>query len=263
MNEHEKILTMLEQDARLTPEQLADMAQMDLADVKAILRDLEKNNTILGYKTVIDWDKTEREQVTALIEVKITPQKGMGFDEIARQIYSHHQVESVYLMSGGFDLTVIISGRTMREVARFVSEQLADMAQMDLADVKAILRDLEKNNTILGYKTVIDWDKTEREQVTALIEVKITPQKGMGFDEIARQIYSHHQVESVYLMSGGFDLTVIISGRTMREVARFVSEQLAPMENVLSTGTHFILKKYKEQGVTFDPSEVDSREVMM
>ena len=101
MNEHEKILTMLEQDARLTPEQLADMAQMDLADVKAILRDLEKNNTILGYKTVIDWDKTEREQVTALIEVKITPQKGMGFDEIARQIYSHHQVESVYLMSGG------------------------------------------------------------------------------------------------------------------------------------------------------------------
>jgi len=98
MNEHEKILTMLEQDARLTPEQLADMAQMDLADVKAILRDLEKNNTILGYKTVIDWDKTEREQVTALIEVKITPQKGMGFDEIARQIYSHHQVESVYLM---------------------------------------------------------------------------------------------------------------------------------------------------------------------
>lgn len=151
----------------------------------------------------------------------------------------------------------------LEQDARLTPEQLADMAQMDLADVKAILRDLEKNNTILGYKTVIDWGKTEREQVTALIEVKITPQKGMGFDEIARQIYSHHQVESVYLMSGGFDLTVIISGRTMREVARFVSEQLAPMENVLSTGTHFILKKYKEQGVTFDPSEVDSREVMM
>ena len=99
--------------------------------------------------------------------------------------------------------------------------------------------------------------------VTALIEVKITPQKGMGFDEIAPQIYSHHQVESVYLMSGGFDLTVIIKDRTMREVARFVAEQLAPMENVLSTGTHFILKKYKDYGVEYNPSEKDKREVMM
>lgn len=119
-------------------------------------------------------------------------------------------------------------------------------------DVAAAIKAYEKNSTILGYKTVVDWDKTSKESVTALIEVKITPQKGMGFDEIARQIYSHHQVESVYLMSGGFDLTVIIKGRTMREVARFVSEQLAPMENVLSTGTHFILKKYKDNGVDFD-----------
>lgn len=151
----------------------------------------------------------------------------------------------------------------LEQDARLTPAQLADMVQMELDEVQEILRELEQNNTILGYKTLIDWDKTEREQVTALIEVKITPQKGMGFDEIARQIYSHHQVESVYLMSGGFDLTVIISGRTMRDVARFVSEQLAPMENVLSTGTHFILKKYKEQGVTFDPDETDNREVMM
>nr|WP_297278631.1 Lrp/AsnC family transcriptional regulator [uncultured Butyricicoccus sp.] len=151
----------------------------------------------------------------------------------------------------------------LEQDARLTPAQLADMVQMELGQVQAILRELEQNNTILGYKTLIDWDKTEREQVTALIEVKITPQKGMGFDEIARQIYSHHQVESVYLMSGGFDLTVIISGRTMRDVARFVSEQLAPMENVLSTGTHFILKKYKEQGVTFGPDEIDNREVMM
>ena len=147
--------------------------------------------------------------------------------------------------------------------ARLTPAQLADMSQIDLAEVEEILREFEKNNTILGYKTVIDWDKTDREQVTALIEVKITPQRGMGFDQIARQIYSHHQVESVYLMSGGFDLTVIISGRTMRDVARFVSEQLAPMENVLSTGTHFILKKYKEQGVTFNPDDTDDREVMI
>ena len=151
----------------------------------------------------------------------------------------------------------------LEQDARLTPAQLADMSQIDLAEVEEILREFEKNNTILGYKTVIDWDKTDREQVTALIEVKITPQRGMGFDQIARQIYSHHQVESVYLMSGGFDLTVIISGRTMRDVARFVSEQLAPMENVLSTGTHFILKKYKEQGVTFNQDDTDDREVMI
>ena len=130
--------------------------------------------------------------------------------------------------------------------ARLTPAQLAAMLGESEEDVAAAIKAYEKNSTILGYKTVVDWDKTSKESVTALIEVKITPQKGMGFDEIARQIYSHHQVESVYLMSGGFDLTVIIKGRTMREVARFVSEQLAPMENVLSTGTHFILKKYKD-----------------
>ena len=143
---------------------------------------------------------------------------------------------------------------------------LAQDARLTPAQLAAMLgeteEDVEKNSTILGYKTVVDWDKTSKESVTALIEVKITPQKGMGFDEIARQIYSHHQVESVYLMSGGFDLTVIIKGRTMREVARFVSEQLAPMENVLSTGTHFILKKYKDNSVEFDPADSDKREVM-
>ena len=147
--------------------------------------------------------------------------------------------------------------------ARLTPAQLAAMTGASEEEVTYALRTFEKNSTILGYKTVIDWDKTAKESVTALIEVKITPQKGMGFDEIARQIYSHHQVESVYLMSGGFDLTVIIKDRSMREVARFVSEQLAPMENVLSTGTHFILKKYKDYGVEFDPSDNDKREVMI
>ena len=146
--------------------------------------------------------------------------------------------------------------------ARLSTAQLAAMTGATEEEVAEAVRHFEKKRTILGYKALVDWDKTDRESVTALIEVKITPQKGMGFDEIARQIYSHHQVESVYLMSGGFDLTVIIKGRTMREVARFVSEQLAPMENVLSTGTHFILKKYKDNGVDFDPADNDKREVM-
>ena len=147
--------------------------------------------------------------------------------------------------------------------ARLSTAQLAAMTGATEEEVAEAVRHFEKKRTILGYKALVDWDKTDRESVTALIEVKITPQKGMGFDEIARQIYSHHQVESVYLMSGGFDLTVIIKDRTMREVARFVAEQLAPMENVLSTGTHFILKKYKDYGVEYNPSEKDKREVMM
>lgn len=147
--------------------------------------------------------------------------------------------------------------------ARLTSAQLANMLELSEAEVRDRIYALEKNNTIIGYKTLIDWEKTDKEFVTALIEVKITPQKGMGFDEIARQIYRQPQVESVYLMSGGFDLTVIISGKSMKDVARFVSEQLAPMENVLSTGTHFVLKKYKEQGVEFDPSTRDEREVSM
>ena len=147
--------------------------------------------------------------------------------------------------------------------ARLTPAKLAAMTDNSIEDTQAAIEALEKNNTILGYQALIDWDKTERESVTALIEVKITPQRGMGFDQIAANICSHPQVESVYLMSGGFDLTVIINGRTMREVARFVSEQLAPMENVLSTGTHFILKKYKEKNVVFDPDTSDKREVML
>ena len=153
--------------------------------------------------------------------------------------------------------------KLIAEDAKLTNAQLAAMLGAREEEVASAVASLEKEGIIKGYKALIDWDKTDRESVTALIEVKITPQKGMGFDEIARQIYSHHQVESVYLMSGGFDLTVIIKDRTMREVARFVAEQLAPMENVLSTGTHFILKKYKDYGVEYDPSEKDKREVMM
>lgn len=147
--------------------------------------------------------------------------------------------------------------------ARLTAARLAQMLGMEEAAVAAKIQEYERSHTILGYKAVIDWEKTDKENVTALIEVKVTPQKGMGFDEIARRIYSLPEVESVYLMSGGFDLTVIITGTSMKEVARFVSEQLAPMECVLSTGTHFVLKKYKEQGVEFDPSCEDGREVMV
>lgn len=146
---------------------------------------------------------------------------------------------------------------------RLTAAQIARMLDASEEEIAAEIAELERANIILGYKAMIDWDKTAEEMVTAQIEVRITPQKGMGFDEIARQICSHPQVQSAYLMSGGFDLTIIIVGKTLREISQFVSENLAPMESVISTSTHFILKKYKDQGVEYDPSVSDTREVMI
>lgn len=146
---------------------------------------------------------------------------------------------------------------------RLTAAQIARMLDASEEEIAAEIAELERANIILGYKAMIDWDKTAEEMVTAQIEVRITPQKGMGFDEIARQICSHPQVQSAYLMSGGFDLTIITVGKTLREISQFVSENLAPMESVISTSTHFILKKYKDQGVEYDPSASDTREVMI
>ena len=140
---------------------------------------------------------------------------------------------------------------------------LAAAAGVSEEEAKAAIKKFEEDRTILGYQAIVDWDRVRRETVTALIEVKISPEKAMGFDQIARDIYSHRQVESVYLMSGAFDLTVIINGRSMSDIARFVFDQLAPMEHVQSTSTHFILKKYKEQGVNYDPQQFDEREVLI
>ena len=114
----------------------------------------------------------------------------------------------------------------------------------------------------LKNKSVINWEKTDKELVTALIELKVTPQRGEGFDKIAERIYKFPEVKSVYLMAGAYDLTVIIEGKTIKDVALFVSNRLATMERVLSTGTHFVLKKYKDEGIIFDENEKDSRQVI-
>lgn len=133
--------------------------------------------------------------------------------------------------------------------SKLTAKELAVMLGAEEAEVAAAIKELENESIICGYPTLINWDKTESEKVTALIEVKVTPQRGQGFDRIAERIYKFDEVESVYLMSGGFDLTVIITGMSMRAVANFVSSKLAPMEAVLSTATHFVLKKYKEHGM--------------
>lgn len=147
--------------------------------------------------------------------------------------------------------------------SRLSAEEIAVMIGKDAAAVAATIEELEKQQVICGYNTLINWDHTDcNEVVTALIEVKVTPQRGEGFDRVAERIYHFREVKSVYLMSGGFDFTVIIEGKTMKEVALFVGQKLAPLESVLSTATHFVLKKYKDYGVVFEEDKKDERMIV-
>ena len=143
--------------------------------------------------------------------------------------------------------------------ARLTPAQLAVMLGVSEEEILAQLKEYEANGTILGYKTVVDWEKTEQESVTAMIDVKLTPQPDRGFDRVAEKIYNYPEVKSVYLMSGSYDLSVLIEGRTMKEVALFVSQKLAPIEAVISTATHFVLHKYKDKGVLYEAPEIDER----
>ncbi len=133
--------------------------------------------------------------------------------------------------------------------SKVAPEDLAVMIDASVEEVRSEIAKMEEEGVICGYPTLINWDKTDCEKVTAWIEVKVTPQRGRGFERIAERIYRFDEVESVYLMSGTFDLAVLIEGKTMKEVANFVSSKLAPLEAVLSTSTNFVLKKYKEHGM--------------
>lgn len=142
--------------------------------------------------------------------------------------------------------------RLLEDDCTMNTAQLAAACGLSEEEVRAEIKAMETEGLILGYKAIVDWDRTHVESVTALIEVKVTPQRGDGFDRIAERIYQYDEVESVYLMSGSFDLTVIISGRTLKEVAHFVGEKLATIEDVTGTATHFILHKYKEKHLIFE-----------
>ncbi len=141
--------------------------------------------------------------------------------------------------------------KLLEQNSKYTAQQLAPMLDMEEAAVEAAIAKFEEEKTILGYQALVDWDKAGADFVTALIEVKVTPQRGDGFDRIAERIYQYDEVESVYLMSGAFDLTVIISGKSLKEVAQFVAARLSTIEGVTSTATHFILKKYKEKHCLF------------
>lgn len=145
--------------------------------------------------------------------------------------------------------------------ATLTPEQLAVMLGKEVGELRQMIENYEKEGVILGRQALIDWDKTDREYVTAFIEVKIQPQRGLGFDKVAEKIYNYPEVKSLYLMSGGFDFVVMIEGKTMREVAYFVAQKLATIEFVTSTATHFVLKKYKDKGVIYKAPEVDERGV--
>lgn len=147
----------------------------------------------------------------------------------------------------------------LKEDARQTPELIATMLGAAEADVAQAIAEMEADNVIVKYATVVNWSQTEDEKVTALIEVQITPERGRGFDAIAERIYLYPEVKSVYLMSGAYDLLVEIEGRNLKEAAAFVSNKLSPIESVLSTKTHFILKKYKQDGVIFENKEHDHR----
>lgn len=147
----------------------------------------------------------------------------------------------------------------LKEDARRSAELIATMLGVDRASVAAAIAELEADHVIAKYATVVNWSKVDEDKVTALIEVQITPERGRGFDAIAERIYLYPEVKSVYLMSGAYDLLVEIEGRTLKEVASFVSNKLSPIDRVLSTKTHFILKKYKQDGVIFDDQQDDHR----
>ncbi len=137
--------------------------------------------------------------------------------------------------------------------------QIATMLDKEEGDIKNVIQQYEKDGVIVGYKTLIDWDKTDREYATALIEVKVVPQRDKGFDKVAEKIYRYPEVQSLYLMSGAYDFCVILEGKTMKEVAYFVAQKLSSLESVTGTATHFVLKKYKNNGAIYAVDEVDPR----
>lgn len=151
---------------------------------------------------------------------------------------------------------------TIEKNSRIDLKELAILLGAEEIDVVNELAKLQSEGIICGYHTLINWEKTNIEKVTALIEVRVTPQRGQGFDNIAERIYKYPEVRAVYLISGGFDLLVTLEEKSLKEIANFVSDKLSTLDSVLSTATHFILKKYKEHGTMLSEKYEDKREVV-
>lgn len=150
----------------------------------------------------------------------------------------------------------------LQEDCRLTLEQLATMTGSSVEAVGSMIDEMERTGVILRYAPVINWDKTARERVEAMIEVRVTPQRDQGFDAIARRIYRFDEVKSVYLMSGAYDLLLLVEAHTLKELAYFVSTKLSTLEHVTGTATHFVLKRYKSDGVIFEGKDDDKRLVV-
>ena len=150
--------------------------------------------------------------------------------------------------------------KILEKDARLSTKSIAAMLEKEEGDIKKMIEGLESDGTILGYTALIDWDKTDKEYVTAIIELKVTPQRDRGFDKVAERIYNFPEVKNMYLMSGSYDFSLVIEGSTMKDGAFFVAEKLAPIESIVSTSTHFVLRKYKHDGVVYaNYAEIDER----
>lgn len=152
--------------------------------------------------------------------------------------------------------------RVLEKNSRIDLKELAAMLDTSEVDIANEMAEMENEGIICGYHTLINWDNTSDEKVTALIEVSVTPQTGQGFDAIAEKIFRYSEVRSVYLISGKYDLMVILEGKSLKEVSNFVSEKLSGLDAVLSTATHFVLKKYKDHGTIFKTKTTDERELL-
>lgn len=147
--------------------------------------------------------------------------------------------------------------------SKLSSEDLAKMLGVSPQEIEEEIKKLEEEKIILSYGTLINWEKAGEEVVSALIDVKVIPQRNVGFDQVAERIQRYPEVKALYLMSGSYDLSVLVEGRNLKEVARFVSEKLATIEHVQSTTTHFVLKKYKQAGIVFENTEKERRQVLI
>ena len=150
----------------------------------------------------------------------------------------------------------------LQQDCRLSLEKLAVMTGKTMEEVAEAISEMEKRGVILRYSPVINWDKTDKERVEAMIEVRVTPQRDMGFDAVAKRIYKFDEVKSVFLMSGAYDLLLLVEGKTLKELALFVSQKLSTIETVTGTSTHFMLKRYKTDGVIFDDEKRDDRLVV-
>ncbi|MCK8816792.1 Lrp/AsnC family transcriptional regulator [Natroniella sulfidigena] len=153
--------------------------------------------------------------------------------------------------------------RLLEENGKLSPDEIAVRLDLDVEKVEEVIEQLEDEQVIVKYCALVDWDKTDREIVTALIDVKVTPERGIGFDAVAKRIYKFPEVSSVFLMSGGYDLSVKVEERTMKEVALFVAEKLATIDQIQSTATHFMLKTYKKDGVVFNKGKQEDERLVI